>query len=124
MCSNVRDGIGVLIIQSTHHGRHIQYWLAAAWQAFNCSRYHPQICMLPPLSSMHLVNCCVAPAQLLPQAGLLWEALLAWRLLFCASPGRGSLLLPPPLKRPVTAWPIVEPIATPLFRWCQLFSPF
>lgn len=69
--------------------------------------------MLPPLSSMHLVNCCVAPAQLLPQAGLLWEALLAWRLEFCASPGRGSLLLPP-LKRPVTAWPMVEPIATPL----------
>jgi hypothetical protein len=63
---------------------------------------------------MHLVNCSVAPAQLLPQVLLLevWGAACAW--VDCA----GSLLLPPPkmLLMPLpTTWPMEEPIATPLF---------
>lgn len=80
--------------------------------------------MLPPCSSMHLVNCWVAPAQLLPQAWLLaFCPLFAWTLLLAASAGRGSLLLLPP-KRPETAWPMVEPIATPLlFALLAFFFP-
>lgn len=82
----------------------------------SCSRYHPQICMLPPCSSMHLVNCSVAPWQLLPQL-LLVCALCA--CVDCA--GSGALLPDPPnrLLMPLpTTWPIDEPMATPLLYVC------
>jgi len=68
--------------------------------------------MLPLCSSMHLVNCSVAPAQLLPQL-----------VLFCAAgagaaaAASGALLEPPQrLLMPLpTTWPIEEPMATPLY---------
>ena len=73
----------------------------------NWSRYHPQMDMLPPFSSMHFVNCCVAPAQLLPQLLFCWVgAAAAWT----GSAGA----LEPPEKRPPMAWPMEDPIATPL----------
>jgi hypothetical protein len=64
---------------------------------------------------MHLVNCSVAPAQLLPNVLLLVCAA-------CACVGSGAALDEPP-KRPLmllpTTWPIEEPMATPLsFRFC------
>lgn len=68
--------------------------------------------MLPLCSSMHLVNCSVAPAQLLPQLLLLCAA-CAW--VACA--GSGALLDEPPnrLLMPLpTTCPIEEPMATPL----------
>ena len=69
--------------------------------------------MLPLCSSMHLVNCSVAPAQLLPQ-------LVVWAAWACAgaAAGSGALLLEPPqrLLMPLpTTWPIEEPMATPLY---------
>lgn len=59
---------------------------------------------------MHLVNCSVAPAQLLPQLLLFWAGAAA-----CVG-AAASLLLPPHrlLRPPPTTWPIEEPIATPL----------
>jgi len=67
--------------------------------------------MLPLCSSMHLVNCSVAPAQLLPQLLLFWAACAC---VACA--GSAALLEPPQrLLMPLpTTWPIEEPIATPL----------
>lgn len=77
----------------------------------SCSRYHPQICMFPLLSSMHLVKDWVAWAQLLPQV-LLLAALSA----LCAATGASGADEPP--KSPPTAllrvWPTAEPTATPL----------
>ncbi len=62
--------------------------------------------MLPPFSSMHLVNCWVAPAQLLPQLLFCcWAGAAAWT-------GSAGALEPP--KRPPIAWPMEDPIATPL----------
>ncbi len=67
--------------------------------------------MFPLWSSMHLVNCSVAPAQLLPQLLLFWAGAAAW-----VGAAGASLLLPPHrlLMPPPTTWPIEEPIATPL----------
>lgn len=62
---------------------------------------------------MHLVNCSVAPAQLLPHWPLLW-LLWAATALFWSTGSAAAVLLPPKPKRPLTAWPTVEPIATPL----------
>lgn len=66
--------------------------------------------MLPLLSSMHFVNCCVAPWQLLPQLLLFWadSAWVAWV-------GSGALEPPPQrLEMPLpTMWPTEEPMATP-----------
>lgn len=69
--------------------------------------------MLPWCSSMHLVKDWVAPAQLLPQV-----------LLFSVEEGAAGATAwglasateeePPPEKRPPMAWPMEEPIATPL----------
>lgn len=60
---------------------------------------------------MHLVNCSVAPAQLLPQLLLVWAACAC-----VAGAGSAALLEPPHrLLMPLpTTWPIEEPIATPL----------
>jgi hypothetical protein len=69
--------------------------------------------MLPLCSSMHRVNCSVAPAQLLPQ---LW---LFWADCDCTGAAASGLELLPPPKSPLrllpTTWPMEEPIATPLF---------
>lgn len=71
------------------------------------SRYQLQICMLPPCSSMHLVNCWAAPAQFQPW---LWAVLACWVLLYCSAGASEEL----PVKSEPTAWPMEEPIATPL----------
>lgn len=81
----------------------------------SCSKYQPQICMFPPLSSMHFVKFCVAPAQLLPHALVLLAPLCAAAGTDdCASAGADE----PPPKRPPTAllrvWPMADPTATPL----------
>lgn len=68
--------------------------------------------MLPFCSSMHFVNCWVAPAQLLPHWEVVWdsapaatgEADWAW----------AGASEEPPEKRPPMAWPTEEPMATPL----------
>lgn len=75
------------------------------------SRYHPQTCMLPPCSSMHLVNCCVAPWQLLPQ---LWLAMGAVWPAACTCCSAGAAGAEPPPKKPPMAWPMELPTATPL----------
>lgn len=71
-----------------------------------------QMDMLPPCSSMHLVNCWVASAQLPPQVCCCWAgAALAW-----GAGAAASLELPPKrdeMPLPMTC-PIEEPMATPL----------
>lgn len=71
--------------------------------------------MLPPLSSMHLVNCCVAAWQLLPHCCCCW---VAWA---CTGCGAGSD--EPPEKRPPMAWPTDEPMATPLRTKSACYPP-
>lgn len=82
----------------------------------SCSRYQPQICMLPLFSSMHCVNCVVAPWQLLPQfscwaddgAPYCCTGAACWGVA-----GASEEEEPPPKSMPLTAWPTVEPMATP-----------
>lgn len=71
------------------------------------SRYQLQICMFPPLSSMHLVNCVAAPAQLLDWSNVCWV------LTGAADCSAGAEL--PPNMLP-TAFATVDPMATPLQR--------
>ena len=62
---------------------------------------------------MHCVKDCVAAWQLLPQLELLlacWAATGAW------AAGRGSAGVEPPEKKPPIAWPMEDPIATPLWE--------
>lgn len=68
--------------------------------------------MLPPCSSMHVVNDLVASAQLLPQELFcVWAAgAAAAALCWTGSAGAEE----PPPKKPPMAWPMEEPTATPL----------
>ncbi len=71
--------------------------------------------MLPPCSSMHLVNWPVASEQLLP------HELLAGAACACVACVGSAALLEPPhmLLMPLPSkLPTVEPIATPLCRFC------
>lgn len=67
-----------------------------------------QICMLPLWSSMHLVNCDAAGAQL----SCICCVCCVFTAEACCSAGAASLL--PPEKKPPMAWPTEEPMATPL----------
>jgi len=74
--------------------------------------------MLPLLSSMHLVKDWVAPEQLLPQVLLF---VVSDEVDWTGAAGAASAL-EPPLKKPPMAWPMEEPMATPLLCFCGLVS--
>lgn len=80
----------------------------------SCSRYQPQICMLPLCSSMQRVNCWVASWQLLPQLLFCCWLCAATGICCCCCCSTGAEE-EPPLKKPPMAWPIEEPTATPLW---------
>ena len=69
---------------------------------------------------MHWVKLLVASAQLLPQLEF-WAA-AAWAWTGAAAACSGAAEEPPPENMPPMAWPMEEPMATPLFFFGSLLA--